>query len=549
MKRIFLLIILVVSSCNFQTDEQTISETEKIASLGKIYGFLKYYHPEVGKGKYNWDNEFIEYLPKVLAANDKKSLSKIYIRWINSLGQVSNCRNCISEENYFDENFDLSWIQDTTLFTNELSAKLKYIEKNRNRGENFYVSTEPVGKIKVTNEPIYSNFEYPTEEYRLLGLIKYWNIIEYFYPYKYLTDQNWDSVLREMIPKFQNAKNKSKYQATIKELIAKLDDTHARISFSKKRPKFLPIKISHIENKAVVSGFYNDSIAKLNNLKLGDIILKLNDRNVKEVTNQNLKYVAGSNSKIKTNYTYLKIFSGLEDSVKLTVKRNEEIEVLEVNRYDFSDFNYRNNPKAVKSKAITNEIGYINMANVNFEDVSGIFKSFENKKSLIIDLRNYPDFIYKHFSGFINSEQREFSTVYSPDISYPGKFIIIENLKTGGSTKAFKGSIILLVNGSSISRSEFTIMAFQTADNVITVGNQTAGADGDVATFEYMGGYLTSISGNGILYPDGTETQRKGVKIDVVIEPTIDGIRQDRDEILEKAIEIAKRKHTVANKI
>ena len=32
-----------------------------------------------------------------------------------------------------------------------------------------------------------------------------------------------------------------------------------------------------------------------------------------------------------------------------------------------------------------------------------------------------------------------------------------------------------------MSRSEFTAIAFQTADNVITVGNETAGADGDVA--------------------------------------------------------------------
>jgi len=96
-----------------------------------------------------------------------------------------------------------------------------------------------------------------------------------------------------------------------------------------------------------------------------------------------------------------------------------------------------------------------------------------------------------------------------------------------------------LVNEESVSRSEFIAMAFQTADNVITVGNQTAGADGDVVVSEYLGGYRTAITGTGILYPDGTETQRKGVKIDVEIKPTINGLREGRDEVLEKAIEIA----------
>ena len=92
-------------------------------------------------------------------------------------------------------------------------------------------------------------------------------------------------------------------------------------------------------------------------------------------------------------------------------------------------------------------------------------------------------------------------------------------------------------------------MAFQTADNVITVGNQTAGADGDVVVFEYMGGYRTAISGNGILYPDGSETQRKGIKIDIEVKPTINGLKQGRDEVLEQAIELASEENTVANRV
>jgi C-terminal processing protease CtpA/Prc len=40
------------------------------------------------------------------------------------------------------------------------------------------------------------------------------------------------------------------------------------------------------------------------------------------------------------------------------------------------------------------------------------------------------------------------------------------------------------------------------------------------------------------MYPDKTETQRKGVKIDIEIKPTIEGLKQGRDEILEKAIEL-----------
>ncbi|WP_127845823.1 S41 family peptidase [Psychroflexus aestuariivivens] len=539
MKKTILLLILTIFSSNILTAQQKISETEKLVSLGKIYGFLKYYHPEVGKGKFDWDDEFIKILPEVLKASDKESMSTLYIDWIESLGEVDECKRCDSEENYFDKNFDLSWTQDTTVFNNTLILKLKHIENNRFQGENFYASNEPVGKIKITNEPIYKEFEYPNEKYRLLGLFKYWNIIEYFYPYKYLADQNWDSVLTEMIPKIRNASSKSEYQYIIKELIAKLDDTHAWINFYEEKAKYLPVKVSHIENKAVISGFYNDSIANINNLKLGDIILKINDLDIKKETEKNLKYVAGSNINIKFKNTYNTILRGSESKVKLSIERDGQIKEIKVNRYDFNEFNYWNNPKQIKSKPLNDKIGYINMASVKGEDIKDIFESFENKTAIIIDLRNYPAFIYKRFSRYLNSEKRDFSKIYSPDVNYPSRFTFKDNLKTNRSRKAFKGKVILLVNEDSMSRSEFTAMAFQTADNVITVGNQTAGADGDVVIFEYMGGYRTAMSGNGIIYPDGTETQRTGIRIDVEVKPTINGLRQGRDEILEKAIEIA----------
>ncbi|MFI8378640.1 S41 family peptidase [Leeuwenhoekiella sp. NPDC079379] len=518
--------------------QETISETEKLASFAKIYGFLKYYHPEVANGTFNWDQQFIDQLPKVLNATSNESLSKIYIDWIEILGEIKNCQKCDSKGIYFDENFDLSWINDTINFNKSLSLKLEYIEKNRIQVDQFYVEIQPVGNIKVTNEPEYKNFEYPGEEYRLLGLFKYWNIIEYFYPYKYLTDQNWDSVLKEMIPKIRSASNKKEYHLVLQELIAKLDDTHASITFSEEKSKYLPIKISHIDNKAVVSGFYNDSLAKLNNLQLGDVILKLNDIDIKNEAQKNLKYVAGSNSNIKFKLAYIKIFKGLEDTISLTINRNNSVRTIKSKRYDFDDFNYRSNPKSIKSKSISDAIGYINMANVKEDDIKDIFKSFKNKTALIIDLRNYPSFIYYKFSEYLNQEKKHFATYYCPDINYPSRFVKT-NLRTNDSKKAFVGKIIVLVNEGSLSLSEFTTMAFQTADNVVTVGNQTAGADGDVVKFDYLGGFKTTMSGNGVLYPDGTLSQRDGVKIDVIVKPTLEGLRQGRDEILEKAIEIA----------
>lgn len=48
------------------------------------------------------------------------------------------------------------------------------------------------------------------------------------------------------------------------------------------------------------------------------------------------------------------------------------------------------------------------------------------------------------------------------------------------------------------------------------------------------------ISGIGVYYPDGTETQRIGIVPDIEVKPSIEGIRNWKYELLEKAIELIK---------
>jgi hypothetical protein len=59
-----ILFLLIVFICINSIHAQNVSETEKISSLIKIHGFLKYYHPEVGKGKFEWDKEFLNIFHK-----------------------------------------------------------------------------------------------------------------------------------------------------------------------------------------------------------------------------------------------------------------------------------------------------------------------------------------------------------------------------------------------------------------------------------------------------------------------------------------------------
>lgn len=81
-------------------------------------------------------------------------------------------------------------------------------------------------------------------------------------------------------------------------------------------------------------------------------------------------------------------------------------------------------------------------------------------------------------------------------------------------------------------------MAFRAVKNSKIVGSTTAGADGNVSKIKLPGGLSTAISGIGVYYPDGGETQKVGIVPDIWIERTIEGVISGTDEILEKAIQI-----------
>lgn len=64
----------------------------------------------------------------------------------------------------------------------------------------------------------------------------------------------------------------------------------------------------------------------------------------------------------------------------------------------------------------------------------------------------------------------------------------------------------------------------------------TAGADGNLSRIPLPGGVAAAISGIGVFYPGKRPTQRVGIIPDVIIRPSLAGIRAGRDEVLEEGV-------------
>jgi carboxyl-terminal processing protease len=553
------LVLLFITLAQTGITQTTFSETEKMVTLCKVWGFLKYYDPQVASGKFDWDNQLVKKIPLIKAAETKNDLNKIYSEWINSLGKVRKCKNCnINIPDSLKYNLNIGWLNDTSVFTTEVISKLNYIKENRATRQ-YYVKSW-LASPSFNKENVYKDSIFPNEELRLVGLFRYWNIINYFYPYKYKIDEDWNNVLEEMIPEFSQASDTIDYHIAMLLLTTKINDSHAFFNtkyssryFGKYYPSF---KCKIIDDKAIVTDFWNDTLAKENDIRYGDVIIKLNNRDIADVIKERLNYIGASNEPTKLQRLSPVLIKNNADSCMITYERNGLISTKIIKLYPFKRFHYNwhETSNSAVCKEIEGNIGYVNMGALKRKQVDSVMKIMMNKKAIIFDVRNYPNGTMYAIANYLNKEVKPFAKFTKSDLSYPGVFRWEPSYFCGKKKKAFswlvnykypakdiseyfKGKVVLLFNEETQSHAEFTCMALQTAPNVTCIGSQTAGADGNVSLITFPGGYQTYMTGLGVYYPDGRETQRIGIVPDIEVKPTIDGIKVKKDEVLERAIE------------
>jgi len=526
-----------------ELNEKLINDLEL---LGKLWGFLKYNHPEIGKGNYNWDYELFRVLPTYIDTKNKLERDQILINWIEALGEIDECIECKETQSNAFLKPDLTWFNQFAL-SPELKNKLNYIYQNRFQGEHFYIDSDYAENPKFTNENYYYSMIYNDEGFKLLALYRYWNMIHYFFPYKHLTDKDWSTVLKEYIPKFIKSKNKLEYEENSILLISEINDTHAtnRIGFNNvnnKRGKFHPpFKTQFIENKLVVTDYYNPELKKISKLVVGDIITHINGEPVKSILDRISPYYPASNEVTKLRDISEDILRSNKAKIDINYISNNTKDQHNLPLYLEDDLNIKwyNWTDEKCYKFINDNIGYVTLESIKEEDIPVIKETFKNTKGIIIDIRNYPSaFVPYSLGSYFISSSTPFVKIAKFNKNNPGEFIFSNPLKISNGDEYYKGKLVVLVNEFSQSQAEFTTMAFKVGDNTTIVGSTTAGADGSVSQIYLPGGLLTRISGNGIYYPNGEETQRVGIIPDVEVTPTIDGIKKRKDELLEKAIEI-----------
>jgi C-terminal processing protease CtpA/Prc len=378
---------------------------------------------------------------------------------------------------------------------------------------------------------------------RLADIVIAWNIFQHFYPYFDVTGTDWNASLTEALVSAANDKTRQDFLKTLRKLIADLKDGHGNVSLEGETDSLYtpPIQWDWIEGKLVITGIFAKS---LKGIRIGDVVVEIDGIKAQDAIKNEARYIPAATEGWLQYRTLNELLTGPRDSqVKLKIERDGEFHDITLQRsVDLKKY-YKNIKSKLYYKKIAGDIYYLNLKRMSMDDIDRLMPELEKAGVIICDLRGYPngnDQLICH----LLKENDEDLWMWVPQIIYPDyKNVTYKGF--GWHMRPLKphltAKIVFIIDGKAISYAESFMGYIEHYKLATIVGQPTAGTNGNVNTFTLPGGYSVYWTGMRVVKHDGSRHHGVGIIPHVRVERTIRGVKEGRDEFLEKALEIAKK--------
>ncbi len=396
-----------------------------------------------------------------------------------------------------------------------------------------------------------------SDEDKIAGLSLLWSEVKQGFVYfDQVPNLDWDAKYREYLARITKTQSTQEYYAVLVELISLLNDSHSNVYYPKQlhskvysRP---PVKTELIKDKVVVTKVYSHTLKK--QLKVGDIILEINNQNIFEYVKKKVSPFQSASTpqdlQVRT-YTYALLMGDSSEKVSLKIKRNNKILNMGIERIGYDDVI---KPSLYDFSVIEQDIGYLKLNSFENKDFLSIFENkksdLEATKGLIIDIREnsggnsyFSDQLLNHLtskqitkkpslSRTNNSYSRALNNhqVQWKEIPYSA-----EDYQRG---YVYSRPVIVLASAQTFSAAEDFLYLFKKLNIGFVIGETTAGSSGQPAFFSLPGGGTLRFC----VKRDLSEINwiGKGIEPDISIKPTLNDIQEKNDPVLNKAIDVIK---------
>ncbi len=379
----------------------------------------------------------------------------------------------------------------------------------------------------------------PTREQRLLALARYWNAIHFFYGY---LDgiPSWDEALNDAIREFESAGTRHDYLFAIGHLASKTQDSHSSVipELKSELGSFADAAVSLSQRQSVIRFVGNDE--KI--VAPGDVILTIDGVSVEQRRQSLLEVIPHSTSQAGLRVANDYLLAGHEAQVRVRVRKpdGEEVEAAIPRTAALPPAGTR--PVV---DLLPGGFGYFDLNQLKDSDLGSAFEKIRGSAALILDMRGYPPgfgvasrFIDRKVAGaevtyrIWHGPDPALSTVRrEPQFVFPS------------GKPAYKGHVVVLINAEASSLPEHLCLFLEAAAHPTFIGSPTSGTDGDVTNILLPGNIQAGFSAKAVRHADGRPLQRVGILPDIQVEPTIKGIHDGTDEVLQRAIEFLRSYH------
>lgn len=425
---------------------------------------------------------------------------------------------------------------------------------------------------------------------KVYGLSKFWQEVNYNFVYLNKVDRNkWENDYKTLIEEVQNTKNDYEYYRLLQKFCATLKDGHTNVYLPDTIAMYntffgeYRLFLTNIDDKAIIT---RTNLSKKDEIPVGTEVIKVNGMDTKTYLEKEvIPYISSSTDYILKDNGISKLFqapkgtsfditfklpTGQTKDLKLTHTETIEKEVYpEFEDWELFEFDW-----------IDGDIAYISLNSFSDPKINTLFleklPELYNAEKLIIDLRKNgggSTYVGRDILQYLTNDTLLFGSAQQSRLHIPaykawGQWTALKDtVGDQTATQAYLSSrdsfyhnfpyeadtirmnekrlvvptAILIGHGTASAAEDFLIYADNQA-HMIKIGEPTFGSTGQPMLFELPGGGSARVCTKKDTYPNGKEFVGYGILPDIEVKKTLRDYMENRDPILEKAIQYLKEK-------